>query len=61
MLCNSLRRIDNNKQISRATYVKYHIGIRDNFNIFIMGKRLFQQWLVDSYVKIEKDRIKYCQ
>ncbi|KMQ91419.1 hypothetical protein RF55_8718 [Lasius niger] len=25
------------------------------------GRRLFQQWLVDSYVKIEKDRINYCR
>ncbi|XP_036146775.1 uncharacterized protein LOC118646933 [Monomorium pharaonis] len=25
------------------------------------GKRLFQQWLVDSYVKIEKDRINWCK
>ncbi|XP_070165618.1 LOW QUALITY PROTEIN: uncharacterized protein [Polyergus mexicanus] len=25
------------------------------------GRRLFQQWLVDSYVKIEKDRIDYCK
>ncbi|XP_011872670.1 PREDICTED: uncharacterized protein LOC105564699, partial [Vollenhovia emeryi] len=26
-----------------------------------MGRRLFQQWLVDNYVKIEKDRINYCK
>ncbi|XP_044591402.1 uncharacterized protein LOC123269633 [Cotesia glomerata] len=26
-----------------------------------MGRRLFQQWVVDSYVKIEKDRINYCR
>ncbi|XP_058808421.1 uncharacterized protein LOC131674008 [Phymastichus coffea] len=25
------------------------------------GRRLFQQWVVDSYVKIEKDRIQYCK
>ncbi|XP_043474383.1 uncharacterized protein LOC122506333 [Leptopilina heterotoma] len=28
---------------------------RDN-NVFLKGGRLFQQWIVDSYVKIEKDR-----
>jgi len=59
--CNNLRRIDNNKQISRTAYVKYRIAIRDDFNIFLMGRRLFQQWLVDSYVKIEKDRINFCK
>ncbi|XP_071643019.1 uncharacterized protein [Temnothorax longispinosus] len=57
----NLRRKDSNKRISRAAYVKYRIAIRDNFNIFVMGRRLFQQWLVDSYVKIEKDRINYCK
>ncbi|EZA50914.1 hypothetical protein X777_10741 [Ooceraea biroi] len=28
---------------------------------FYLGRRLFQQWLVDSYVKIEKDRTDYCK
>jgi len=59
--CNNLRRIDNNKQISRATYVKYRLAIRDDFNIFLMRRRLFQQWLVNSYVKIENDRINFCK
>jgi len=40
------------------------MAIRDKFNfffnVFILG-RLFQQWLVDSYVKIEKDRLNYCK
>ncbi|XP_024877995.1 uncharacterized protein LOC112458538, partial [Temnothorax curvispinosus] len=57
----NLQRRDSNKRISRAAYVKYRIAIRDNFNIFVMERRLFQQWLVDSYVKIEKDRINYCK
>lgn len=26
-----------------------------------MGRRLFQQWVTDNYVKIEKDRITYCK
>ena len=25
----------------------------------MLGLRLFQQWIVDSYVKIERDRIEY--
>ncbi|XP_058808584.1 uncharacterized protein LOC131674091 [Phymastichus coffea] len=31
------------------------------FNPFIRGGRLFQQWIVDSYVKVEKDHIQYCK
>ena len=30
-------------------------------NPFLMGRRLFQQYVVDAYVKIEKDRIMYCK
>lgn len=37
------------------------MAIRYEFNVFLLDRRLFQQWLVDSYVKIEKDRINYCK
>ena len=56
-----LMRSNTIKRVSRNAYVKYRIAIRDDFNPFLMGRRLFQQWIVDSYVKIEKDRIEYCR
>ena len=44
----------------RCAYIKYRISIRpDTFNAFLLGRRLFQQWIVDSYVKVEGDRIEY--
>ncbi|XP_074097631.1 uncharacterized protein LOC141526495 [Cotesia typhae] len=46
-------------RVTRTDYFKYRLAIRDEFNVFIMGRRLTQQWIVDSYVKIEKDRLKY--
>jgi len=58
--CN-LTKLNSNKRITRGQYIKYRMAIRHEFNIFILGRRLFQQWLVDSYVKIEKDRINYCR
>jgi len=58
--CN-LTIVNSNKRITRGQYIKYRIAIRDEFNVFILGRRLFQQWLVDNYVKIEKDRINYCR
>ncbi|KYM96549.1 ATP-dependent DNA helicase PIF1 [Cyphomyrmex costatus] len=58
--CN-LTKLNSNKRITRGQYIKYRIAIRDEFNTFLRGRRLFQQWLVDSYVKIEKDRINYCK
>ncbi|XP_034945108.1 uncharacterized protein, partial [Chelonus insularis] len=48
-----------NKKVTRNDYHKYRIAIRNEFNVFLMGRRLFQQWVVDSYVKTEKDRLNY--
>jgi len=56
-----LTKLNSNKRITRGQYIKYRLAIRDEFNVFLFGRCLFQQWLVDSYVKIEKDRINYCR
>ncbi|XP_034936444.1 uncharacterized protein [Chelonus insularis] len=53
--------VNKNKSITRNAYIKYRLAIRNDFNKFLLGRRLFQQWVVDSYVKIEKDRIRYCK
>ncbi|XP_043479916.1 uncharacterized protein LOC122509746 [Leptopilina heterotoma] len=48
-------------RISRAAFIKYKIAIRDKeFNPFLHGGRLFQQWLVDNAVKNEKDKLSFC-
>ena len=48
-----------NRRVTRGSYVKYRIGIRsDIFNAFLLGSRLFQQWIVHSYVKIERSNKK---
>ena len=49
-----------NKRVSRGAYIKYRMATRDD-NVFLMGGRSFQQWIVDSYVKMEKDRMNYCR
>ncbi|OXU18340.1 hypothetical protein TSAR_008193 [Trichomalopsis sarcophagae] len=52
----------NNRRVTRLAYTRYKLAIRpDEFNPFILGRRLFQQYVVDAYVKIEKDRIMYCK
>ena len=60
---NLLRKTNTNKRelkLTRAGYFKYRLGIRDGlFNTFIYGGKLVQQWIVDSYVKIGRDRIEY--
>ncbi|XP_044591967.1 uncharacterized protein LOC123270098 [Cotesia glomerata] len=47
------------KRVSRNAYIKFRMALRNDFNVFLFGRRLFQQWVVDSYVKIEKDRINW--
>ena len=50
------------KTVTRLQYTSYRIAIRENENNFILkGRKLFQQWVVDSYVKIEKERIDFCK
>ena len=44
-----------------SAYTKYRMGIRNDFNVLFMGCRLFQQWIVNSLIKIEKGRIFYCK
>ncbi|KYN05845.1 ATP-dependent DNA helicase PIF1 [Cyphomyrmex costatus] len=56
-----LKKKNSERRITRAQYIKYRMAIRNDFNIFILGRRLFQQWLVDNYVKIEKDKIEFCK
>ncbi|XP_068990456.1 uncharacterized protein [Neodiprion pinetum] len=57
-----LRQTGNNqKRVSREAYIRYRMAIRENGhgNAILLGRRLFQQWVVDNYVKIEKDRIEF--
>ena len=44
--------------VSAREYYCHIMQIRnDVFNIFFYGGRLFQQWIVDMYVKIESMRL----
>jgi len=38
----NLTKLKNNKRITRSQYIKYRMAIRDEFNVFILGRRLFQ-------------------
>ena len=48
----------NGRKITRQNNVRYRIAIRDDeFNPFLRVRRLTQQYMVHSQVKIERDRI----
>jgi hypothetical protein len=46
-------------RISQAEYIRYHTQIRPHFNPLHHGGPLFQQYAVDSWLKIEKERTSY--
>ncbi|XP_051153690.1 uncharacterized protein LOC127276975 [Leptopilina boulardi] len=45
-------------RVTRSEYMKFRSGDREN-NVFLQGRRLFQQWVVDGCVKIEKDGMNF--
>jgi hypothetical protein len=48
------------KTVSAREYYCYKLQMRpDEFNILFYGGRLFQQWLVNMYVKVESMRLNW--
>jgi hypothetical protein len=47
------------KRVTQCEFYSYLISIRNYFNQVLAGGPLTQQWIVDSYVKIEANRVKY--
>ncbi|TVU34473.1 hypothetical protein EJB05_16308 [Eragrostis curvula] len=50
----------NKKYVSAREYYAYKLQIRrGEFNVLFYGGRLFQQWLVDMYIKVESMRLNW--
>ena len=55
-------KITNGRKLTRLNYVRYRLANREGqFNPFLLGRRLSQQYITDSQVKIERDRIEWCK
>jgi hypothetical protein len=51
-----------NKCVSMCDYYCYKLQMRPSiFNPILFGKRLFQQFAVDTYIKIESSQLDYFQ
>ena len=49
---------ESRRYVSAREYLCFRLQIREGeFNIFFCGGRLFQQWAVDIYVKVESMRL----
>lgn len=47
------------QRVSQMAYYSYRISVRKYFNQFLSAGKLTQQYLVDSYVKMEANRLKW--
>ena len=52
-------KLRNGRKLTAMVYYCYHIMIRDNVSVLLWAKRLFQQYLVDAYCKIETERLQF--
>ena len=46
-------------KVTLMDYQKYYLQCRNNYNILHHSGRLFQQYCVDSYARIEQDRLQF--
>ena len=51
---------DGSSQVSVMNFYAYHLMQRQNFNLLLKCGRLFHQYIVDQYAKIEQERLNYC-
>ena len=52
-------KLQNGKKLTAMVYYRYHIMVRQNVSVLLRAKRLFQQFLVDAYCKIETERLQF--
>ena len=52
-------KLQNGKKLTALLYYRYHIMVRQNVSVLLRAKRLFQQFLVDAYCKIETERLQF--
>ncbi|XP_025831529.1 uncharacterized protein LOC112904787 [Agrilus planipennis] len=59
-MVNQLTGVDTNKKVSAMNFYSYRLMIREGeVNHILMCRRLFHQFAVDMYVKIETERLTY--
>ena len=52
-------KLANGRKLTAMVYYRYHIMVRQQVPVLLKAKRLFQQFLVDAYCKIETERLQF--
>ena len=55
----NLKLRNSGRKLMAMVYYRYHIMVRENVSVLLRAKRLFQQYLVDAYCKIETERLQF--
>lgn len=55
----SSNRTAQRNQTTLAQFYCYHLSIRSNFNFLHGSQKLFQQYVIDAYLKVEGNRLNY--
>ncbi|VDI62821.1 Hypothetical predicted protein [Mytilus galloprovincialis] len=50
----------NKRKVSAMEFYSYRLMQRSDFNIILKSGRLFHQYIVDQFAKIEQERLNYC-
>ena len=56
---DNIASIDSEHRVTQLQYYSYRLMVRDEFNPLLHAGKLTQQFVTDSYIKIEGNRIKY--
>ena len=52
-------KLQNGRKLTAMVYYRYHIMVRQDVSVLLHAKRLFQQYLVDAYCKIETEQLQF--
>ena len=48
-------KLQNGRKLTAMVYYRYHIMVRQTLSVLLHAKRLYQQYLVEAYCKIETE------
>ena len=56
---DNIQQLGVNRRVTQMEYYSYLLSIRASFNPILNAEKLFQQYVVDVYVKVEANRLNF--
>jgi len=58
---DNIQQLGVNRRVTQMEYYSYLLSIRASFNPILNAGKLFQQYVVDAYVKVKANRLNFIQ